>query len=104
MIQWGPSTTCENLTETELKGVVSTGAFVDTSKPAAHKAIGTRLAYRWKLGNLAHVVKAKSRLVENGYSQVEGVDFMATYAPMASLSSIRLLSACVRDRLPSLSP
>jgi hypothetical protein len=37
--------------------------------------------------------KNKARLVGKGYTQVEGLDFGETYAPVASLESIRMLLA-----------
>jgi hypothetical protein len=37
------------------------------------------------------VIRNKARLVAKGYSQVEGLDFDETYAPIARLESIRIL-------------
>lgn len=37
------------------------------------------------------VVRNKARLVAQGYSQVEGLDFGKTFAPVAGLESIRIL-------------
>jgi hypothetical protein len=39
------------------------------------------------------VTRNKARLVAKGYSQVEGLDFDETYAPVARLASIRILLA-----------
>jgi hypothetical protein len=39
------------------------------------------------------VTRNKTRLVAKGYSQVEGLDFDETYAPVARLESIRILLA-----------
>jgi hypothetical protein len=39
------------------------------------------------------VTRNKARLVAKGYSQVEGLDFDETYAPVASLESIHILLA-----------
>jgi hypothetical protein len=39
------------------------------------------------------VTRNKVRLVAKGYSQVEGLDFDETYAPIARLESIRILLA-----------
>jgi hypothetical protein len=39
------------------------------------------------------VTRNKSRLATKGYSQVEGLDFNETYAPVARLESIRILLA-----------
>jgi hypothetical protein len=39
------------------------------------------------------VTRNKGRLVAKGYSQVEGLDFGETYAPVARFESIRILLA-----------
>jgi hypothetical protein len=39
------------------------------------------------------VTRNKARLVAKGYSQVEGLDFGETYAPVARLESIHILLA-----------
>jgi hypothetical protein len=39
------------------------------------------------------VTRNKARLLAKGYSQVEGLDFGETYAPIARLESIRILLA-----------
>jgi hypothetical protein len=39
------------------------------------------------------VNKNKARLVAKGYTQVEGLDFGETYAPLARLEAIRILLA-----------
>jgi hypothetical protein len=39
------------------------------------------------------VTRNKTRLVAKGYSQVEGLDFKDTFAPIARLESIRILLA-----------
>jgi hypothetical protein len=40
-------------------------------------------------------VRNKARLVAQGYSQVEGLDFEETFAPVAHLEAIRILLAFV---------
>ena len=39
------------------------------------------------------VVRNKARLVAQGYTQVEGIDFDETFAPVARLEAIRILLA-----------
>jgi hypothetical protein len=43
-------------------------------------------------------VKNKSRLVDQGYTQVEGLDFDETFAPVAILEAIRILLAYASSR------
>jgi hypothetical protein len=38
-------------------------------------------------------VRNKARLIAQGYSQVEGLDFEETFAPVARLEAIRILLA-----------
>jgi hypothetical protein len=39
------------------------------------------------------VIRNKARLVDQGYTQVEGLNFRETYAPVARLEAIRILLA-----------
>jgi hypothetical protein len=55
--------------------------------------ITTKWVYRNKQNEDGEVTKNKSRLVANGYTQVEGLDFGGTYAPVARLEAIRILLA-----------
>ena len=55
--------------------------------------IGTKWVYKNKHDKFGVVTKNKSRLVAQGYTQIEGLDFGETYAPVARLESIRILLA-----------
>jgi hypothetical protein len=44
-----------------------------------------------KEGEKGEVVRNKSRLVAQGYSQKEGIDYEETFAPVACLKVIRIL-------------
>ena len=46
-----------------------------------------------KLDEHDTVIRNKSRLIAQGYTQVEGIDFDETFAPIARLESIRILLA-----------
>jgi hypothetical protein len=45
--------------------------------------------FRNKSDEAGIVTRNKARLVAQGYSQIEGVDFDETFAPVARLESIR---------------
>jgi hypothetical protein len=55
--------------------------------------VGTKWVFRNKQDEHGVVTRNKARLVAKGYSQVEGLDFYETYAPVARLESIRILLA-----------
>jgi hypothetical protein len=57
--------------------------------------VGTKWVFRNKQDEQGVVTRNKARLVAKGYSQVEGLDFDETYAPVARLESIRILLAYV---------
>jgi hypothetical protein len=62
-------------------------------RPKNHNVIGTKWVYRNKENEDGIVVKNKSRLIAQGYTQVEGLDFDETFAPVARLEDIRILLA-----------
>jgi hypothetical protein len=53
--------------------------------------VGTKWVFRNKQDEHGVVTRNKARLVAKGYSQVEGLDFGETYAPVARLESIHIL-------------
>jgi hypothetical protein len=55
--------------------------------------VGTKWVFCNKQDEHGVVTRNKARLVAKGYSQVEGLDFDETYAPVARLESIRILLA-----------
>jgi hypothetical protein len=55
--------------------------------------VGTKWVFRNKQDEHGVVTRNKARLVAKGYSQVEGLDFSETYAPVARLELIRILLA-----------
>ncbi|KAA0026117.1 gag-pol polyprotein [Cucumis melo var. makuwa] len=61
------------------------------SKPEGVNVIGTKWIFKNKIDETGCVTKNKARLVAQGYTQVEGVDFDETFAPVARLQAIRLL-------------
>jgi hypothetical protein len=55
--------------------------------------LGTKWVFRNKQDEFGVVTRNKARLVAKGYSQVEGLDFKETFAPIARLKSIHILLA-----------
>jgi hypothetical protein len=55
--------------------------------------IGTKWVFRNKQDEFGIVIRYKTRLVAQGYTQVEGLDFGETYALVARLEAIQFLLA-----------
>jgi hypothetical protein len=55
--------------------------------------ISTKWVFRNKQDENGVVTRNKARLVAQGFTQVEGLDFEETYAPVAGLEAIRMLLA-----------
>ncbi|KAK2388640.1 putative mitochondrial protein [Trifolium repens] len=66
-------------------------------RPEDVNVIGTKWVYKNKSDENGTVTRNKARLVAQGYTQIEGLDFDETFAPVARLESIRLLLgvACI---------
>jgi hypothetical protein len=55
--------------------------------------IGTKWVFKNKQREDGEVVRNKARIVTQGFSQVEGLDFGETFAPVARLEAIKILLA-----------
>ncbi|GKG32806.1 copia protein, partial [Tanacetum coccineum] len=61
--------------------------------PNGKKAIGTKWVYINKKDERGIVIKSKARLVAQGYTQEEGIDYDEVFAPVARIEAIRLFLA-----------
>ena len=59
--------------------------------PPNEQAIGCKWIYKLKFNKEGHIDRHKARLVTKGFAQEYGIDYEETYAPVAKMSSIRLL-------------
>jgi hypothetical protein len=62
-------------------------------RPPGCKLIVTKWVWKNKEGEKGEVVRTKSRLVAQGFSQKEGIDYEDTFALVARLEEIRILLA-----------
>ena len=65
--------------------------------PVNRKAIGRRWVFKRKIKPDRSIERYKARLVAKGYSQVKGIDFEETYAPVAQMKSIRTIIAIATE-------
>jgi hypothetical protein len=61
--------------------------------PRDMNVIWTKWIFKNKQGEDGEIVRNKARLVAQGFSQVEGLDFGGTFAPVTHLEAIRILIA-----------
>ena len=62
-------------------------------RPENTNMIGTKWIFKNKSDASGNITRNKARLVAQGYTQIEGIDFDETFAPVARIESIRLLLA-----------
>jgi hypothetical protein len=76
----------------ELNNFKRNNLWVLVEKPReCQNVIDTKWIFKKKQDEHGIVVRNKAILVAQGFSQVEGIDFGETYAPVARLDSIRIL-------------
>ncbi|GJZ34722.1 putative ribonuclease H-like domain-containing protein, partial [Tanacetum coccineum] len=68
-------------------------ALQDDNLPHGMKVIGTKWVYKIKRYERGVVVRNKARLVPQGYTQEEGIDYDEVFAPVARIEAIRLFLA-----------
>nr|GEY26456.1 putative ribonuclease H-like domain-containing protein [Tanacetum cinerariifolium] len=63
--------------------------------PCGKRAIGTKWVFRNKNDEKGFVVRNKARLVTQGHTREEGIDYEEVFAPVARIEAIRLFLAYV---------
>ncbi|KIJ12246.1 hypothetical protein PAXINDRAFT_52862, partial [Paxillus involutus ATCC 200175] len=84
--------------EAELKTMKKMNVYETAQLPKGQKAIGCRWVLEFKDNNKGGSVY-KARLVAQGFSQIPGVDYGSTFAPVIKPALVRLIAAlaCKND-------
>ena len=77
----------------EIDSLKENNVFTECDLPPGRKTVKTKWIYKKKLNKFGGVERYKARLVAQGFTQVEGIDFNETYSPVARFTSIRLVLA-----------
>jgi len=77
----------------ELLTIDKNGTWKLTQRPKGKNVIRVKWVHRTKLNSDGSIHKHKTRLVVKGYSQMAGIDYGDTFAPVARHETIRLIVA-----------
>jgi hypothetical protein len=84
---WDTSIKCELNQHAELR----TWDLVEP--PGGVNIVGSKLVFHYKHDTNGEIVNLKTRLVTQGFSQAEGIDYNETFSPTTKLSAIRIIAA-----------
>jgi len=77
----------------ELEAFVKQELFSTVLKPVGRKVIGCKWVFKTKLNEDGQVERYKAWLVAQGFSQIPGIDFDETFAPVTRHQTLRTLLA-----------
>jgi hypothetical protein len=77
----------------ELENLKAAGTWNVVERPGNINIVDSKWVFRLKKDVEGRVIKWKARLVARGFTQVQGVDYFETFAPVARLASIRFILA-----------
>ncbi|GJR37539.1 zinc finger, CCHC-type containing protein [Tanacetum coccineum] len=77
----------------EVDSIMGNNTWVLADLPSGCKPLGCKWIFKRKLKVDGTIEKFKARLVIQGFKQKSGIDYFDTYAPVARISTIRLLIA-----------
>ena len=78
----------------EYQGIQDAGTstvHVMSDLPAGRQPVGSKWVFKVEDNADGSVVRYKARIVGKGYSQIEGIDYDETFAPVTRYDSLRLI-------------
>src|SRR5271154_1045043 len=75
----------------EVDQLLRLGTYVKAELLDDRKPINCRSVFRLKRDDIGEIARFKARVVAKGFSQIPGIDFFETYAPVMRLDTLRLM-------------
>ena len=75
----------------EYRSLMANDTWALVPLPKGRKLVRCKWVYKTKSASYGSVEIIKARLVANGFSQVEGIDYSETFAPVVKMNSISLV-------------
>jgi Reverse transcriptase (RNA-dependent DNA polymerase) len=69
------------------------GMYEVIPRPASRKIVGSKWVFRIKHRPTGEIQKYKARIMAQGFTQIEGIDYDKTFTPVAKLTSIHTILA-----------
>jgi hypothetical protein len=79
--------------DVELRNLEAAGTWEVVERPGGVNVVDSKWVFRLKKDAEGNIVKWKARLVARGFTQIYGVDYFETFAPVARLASVRFILA-----------
>ena len=87
------STEWKQATDSEFESLIENGTWELVPKPEGKNIVGNKWVFKVKRDENGDVQRYKARLVAQGYSQTEGVDYNEVFSPVVRNTTIRSLLA-----------
>lgn len=79
----------------EYSSLIKNGTWKLTTLPQNRKAISNRWIFKRKYDQDGNISRYKARLVVRGFSQIAGLDYLETFAPVIKFTTVRIVLALV---------